>query len=605
VPGRPTPAVLLYLILLLVSLPLGAAPKQIDRADTRVLIDISGSMKKSDPANLRRPALRLLVGLLPAESRAGVWTFGQYVNMQIPLGKVDEAWRKRARKSAGKIHSRGLFTNIEDALKRATADWKGASTRYQRHLVLLTDGVVDVSKDASKSAASRKRILQQLLPQLKAYGARVHTIALSERADHDLMRALSRETGGWYEQVNDASQLQRVFLRIFEKVGKPDTVPLKDNKFFIDSSIKEATLLVFRSPDGPPTRVTSPDGKSFSADDAPANVSWHRDEGYDMLTIKGPKAGEWRIAAALDPDNRVLVVTDLKMRVSDVPSRLIAGERLPLDIAFSDQDEAVITRRAFLDLVSLQAEIGTQDGPGEPRPVLDDGQSGDRQAGDGHYTLVLGEELVPGRLSLTIDAQGSTFQRSRRQTFEVILPLEIQQKVTDTGGKPLLGVRVTPAADALEMASVSLQGQLVSAAGEQRPVMLLPAADGVAWETEIDLSQLSGEWQLSIHLNAKARSGNPIELDAEPIPIQGRAEEPKPVEPAVAAPAPPDPAQSEEQEDGTDSGWMMKAGLFAGGNLVLLLLAGGGYWLFRRRASRDLVQLVDDEQMEAPSNDGD
>jgi len=61
---------------------------QPDTADVRVLIDISGSMKKNDPNNLRRPALRLLVGLLPEDSRAGVWTFGQYVNMQVPLGKV-------------------------------------------------------------------------------------------------------------------------------------------------------------------------------------------------------------------------------------------------------------------------------------------------------------------------------------------------------------------------------------------------------------------------------------------------------------------------------------------------------------------------------------
>ena len=206
---------LVYLGLLAVSAASLAATEAAYVSDTRILIDISGSMKKNDPANLRRPALRLLVGLMPEDARAGVWTFGQYVNMQVPLGKVDKAWKIRARQGAGKIHSRGLFTNIEEVLKRSIADWQGADTKYRRHLILLTDGMVDVSRKAEESADSRQRILDQILPQLKQYDAKVHTIALSERADHELMKTLSDETGGWYEQVNDAAQLQRIFLRLF------------------------------------------------------------------------------------------------------------------------------------------------------------------------------------------------------------------------------------------------------------------------------------------------------------------------------------------------------------------------------------------------------
>ncbi|MCP4129283.1 MAG: VWA domain-containing protein, partial [Gammaproteobacteria bacterium] len=202
-----------------------------DVADTRVLIDVSGSMKENDPANLRRPALRLLVGLLPKDSRAAVWTFAQFVNQQIPLGKVDEGWRERARESAGKIHSRGLYTDIEQVLKRSTEDWKKVDGKYTRHLVLLTDGMVDISKNSLKNAASRRRIIAKILPQLKKIGVKVHTIALSKRADHRLLKRLSGDTDGWYEQVDDADRLKRIFLRIFEKVAKPDTVPLKDNKF--------------------------------------------------------------------------------------------------------------------------------------------------------------------------------------------------------------------------------------------------------------------------------------------------------------------------------------------------------------------------------------
>ena len=39
--------------------------------DFRIVIDVSGSMKQTDPKNLRVPALKLLNGLIPSGSRAG------------------------------------------------------------------------------------------------------------------------------------------------------------------------------------------------------------------------------------------------------------------------------------------------------------------------------------------------------------------------------------------------------------------------------------------------------------------------------------------------------------------------------------------------------
>ena len=355
-------------VFLLLSLPaIAANPAAEELADTRILIDISGSMKNNDPSNLRRPALRLLVGLLPPDSRAGVWTFGQYVNMQVALGKVDNAWKERARKGAGQIHSRGLFTNIEEVIRRSIGDWKEASSGYRRNLILLTDGMVDVSKNPAQSAASRQRIIDELIPRLQEYGAKVHTIALSERADHELMQTLSDATGGWYEQTDQADKLQRVFLRLFEKVGRPDTVPLKENRFTIDGSISEATLLIFRQEGAAPTRIVTPSGESYSAQDSPATFKWHRDEGYDMLTITTPEVGEWRIEAALDPDNRVMIVTDLKMHTTELPSKLAVGEQLPFEVSFSEKGQG-ITDPAFLDVLSVQAE--RRAGPGRTETPL-------------------------------------------------------------------------------------------------------------------------------------------------------------------------------------------------------------------------------------------
>ena len=60
----------LILIVLAVTLPIRQvfATTEEPVSDVRILIDVSGSMKKNDPNNLRAPALRLVIGLHGKES---------------------------------------------------------------------------------------------------------------------------------------------------------------------------------------------------------------------------------------------------------------------------------------------------------------------------------------------------------------------------------------------------------------------------------------------------------------------------------------------------------------------------------------------------------
>ena len=257
--------------------------------DLRVLIDVSGSMKHNDPHNLRTPALRLLVGLLADGTHAGVWTFAKLVNMQIPHARIDQAWRADAMESAGTIHSRGLFTNIEQALRTSTWNWHQPDPHTQRTLILLTDGMVDVADNPAENNASRQRILTTILPALRTAQVTVHTIALSANADHDLLRRLSMETGGWNEQVDDAAQLPRIFSRLHEKAAQPNTLPLRDNRFTIDGSVREATILVFTGEQQPPVKLFPPGATPLTAAAPGEQVSWYRGPGYHLITVREPR----------------------------------------------------------------------------------------------------------------------------------------------------------------------------------------------------------------------------------------------------------------------------------------------------------------------------
>jgi len=398
--------------------------------DLRVLIDISGSMKDNDPKYLRKPALRLLTGLLPNNSQAGVWLFGAKTKSLVPHGQVNERWKQLAKKAADKIHSRGLFTNIEEALNKASADWNEPDANANRHLILLTDGVVDVSKKQAESDASRQRIISEVIPRLKRAGVRTHTIALSANADHALLKQIALETDGANEQVDTPDRLHRIFLHLFEKAARQDTLPIVGNQFEVDSSIKDLTLLVFRQSTTSDTQLISPSGNSFGKGDKPANVQWHSEAAYDLITVKKPAEGIWKIQADVDPDNRALVVTDLKMTVSDLPAHVIVGDAVQLDVKLM-QDGKHIKKRAFLDFIQIDGEQLLGDEKTDLN-VNDRAKYGDQQRGDG----IFGSQLsLPksGRYEISVIADGTTFKRQNRQTVSVHNPVTREFYQDDDG----------------------------------------------------------------------------------------------------------------------------------------------------------------------------
>ncbi|MGD8526175.1 MAG: VWA domain-containing protein [Thioalkalispiraceae bacterium] len=422
--------------------------------DVRTVIDVSGSMKNNDPANLRAPALKLLVELLPAGTRAGVWTFGQYVNMNVKHGEVDASWKEQARAEAASIHSRGLYTNIEDALRKASFGWRTPDPSAQRNLILLTDGVVDISEDEQVNAQSRQRIIEELLPRLKKARARVHTVALSKDADHELLKQISSLTGGWYERVDNAAQLQKVFLRLFEKSTPVDTLPIKANKFDVDKQVSDMTLVLFHSKEGHTAKIITPDNETISQAKHDQDVRWHQEQGYELVTIKKPLAGQWQLQTEADPDNRVMVVTNLRLKVATLPNSLLAGDELPIK-AHLAEDGKKITRSDFLSLVDFNLIQDKRQGDTFTAELRDDGLPPDDLKQDGVYTTQLGNSLTPGQHMLSVQVGGPTFKREFRhlvQVYDTAAEFEIRP-----AGENDFNLVLTPRSDILQLSTVSAQ----------------------------------------------------------------------------------------------------------------------------------------------------
>ncbi|WP_144394062.1 vWA domain-containing protein [Pleionea sediminis] len=593
------------------------------RSDVRLLIDISGSMKKNDPNNLRIPALRIVTNLMPKGSDSGVWTFGRYVNMLVPLKAVDKEWQESANAAAAKINSAGLYTNIGDAMTKSTWDWNRPDDTESRSMILLTDGMVDISKDPAKDAAERQRILNDVLPRLKAAGVTIHTIALSPEADSELLSTLANQTDGWFQQVNSAEDLQRTFLKIFEQATPRDSLPLENNQFTVDKSVEEMTLLVFREAGSSPTRLTTPDGGNIDKNSSRVDTRWFSSSAYDLITISEPPAGDWKIDAAVDPDNRVMVVSKLGLSVDELPNNVLANEQITYAVKLIE-DGKVITRPDFIKLIDAKLETQYK-GQSNTTPLLRNDQ-----AGEFKQVFFAGEE--DGVLEIKLVVKSPTFERSRTHAINIYgnpVQADLEQSFNET--EPHI-VHLRIAEDVVDLSSLRVTGE-IKYPDETSQFIVLESFDK---KQSFELKQFPKGGIFKVNLKAEGQSPTgrkfaseipEIAFEMEPLPgfepeepkeeIKPEPEpekkpEPEPEKKPEPEPVPEPEVKEEPKEEPKDEpelepapekepvNWTLWLSVGFGGNLLLILLGWLGWRIIRKRSHESnesmAQELFDDEE---------
>ena len=506
--------VVIPLMLLVLTMPMRQvyATSTEPVSDVRILIDVSGSMKNNDPSNLRSPALRLIVGLLPEDAKSGVWTFAKYVNMLVPFRDVNDAWRLEAERQSKQVHSYGLFTNIEQALNKATANQKGDDPKYRRSVILLSDGLVDVSTNVDTNKLSRQRILDDIVPRLKKANVAVHTVALSDMADHSLLRSISLATDGWYEQVDTADALQRVFLHLFEKAAKRDTVPLLENNFKIDESVSEMTLLVFKRDEAKETTLLLPDQSRISAVDRPDNVRWHDEENYDLITVDNPLSGDWQIDADIDPDNRVMVVTDLKLQTTDLPNNILIGETFDFEANLTEKSD-IIVRQDFLKLVDAQLK--------EESEITDAIETSlNEEQNKGVYRTHVGETFQPGRNDVVVTFKSATFERERRQSINVVeTPFEINAEQLNDQETRTHRLTLKPDVDLINPDKLTIAAMLTADDGSEWPYDVMQSSE-LEWQLTLTDLEDGSKYSVALQIRGETVKGRKLFLTPEAIVLE-------------------------------------------------------------------------------------
>ena len=398
------------------------------KPDLRLLIDISGSMKQSDPDNLRAPALELMVRLLPEGAKAGVWIFGEEVQELVPHRIVDAAWKAQALEAMSRIDNSGQRTNIPAALAAATYDFKRMDPGYRTSIVLLTDGKVDVAESPIVNASAARTLLSTQAPELGATGVPVHTIALSDEADWTFLRSLARATTGIAERAQSAVDLSAIFLQSLEMVAPMARVPVSGSQFTIDDSVNEFTALIFFDEGGKRVSLLSPSGKKYSpansAEEA-GNVEWFSTPQFALVTVRSPESGGWLLEAASQSTVRVSVISDLQLEVDPLPNSLPVGRQAELGLRLRERG-AVLTDPEVLALFNISVAI--TDPTGGSR-LIDVSRDYPLPA-DGEYRVLVNAFEQPGRYQALVRVEAKTLQRELPMYVEVAATPEQHTLVT-------------------------------------------------------------------------------------------------------------------------------------------------------------------------------
>ncbi|MBI3592081.1 MAG: VWA domain-containing protein [Nitrospirae bacterium] len=155
--------------------------------DIVLLMDSSGSMKKTDPRNYRKAAARLFISLFGSDDRIGVISFGDSSKTLIGLTQNSGKNRQILINAIGKISSREFATNITAGVERGFDELK-PSQRRNRMLLLMSDGKLALGSKEKDEAAFKE--LSGLLPELAKSNIKIYSIAFTESSDIKLLEGM-------------------------------------------------------------------------------------------------------------------------------------------------------------------------------------------------------------------------------------------------------------------------------------------------------------------------------------------------------------------------------------------------------------------------------
>lgn len=355
-----------------------------------ICIDRSGSMDSpsSKIVNARRGA-SLAVDLADSGDKIAVTAFESSASVVFPMTTVGGSTKSRARDAINGIVTAGS-TAIGDGLRASLAQISGAGDRAcQQIILLLSDGFQNAGEHPDS-----------VIPDLKAAGVQVYSIAVGSDVDEGLLKRIASSTGGEYFRARSGADLPGIFASLSADTkdgGVVFSAPLAigpgqvvESRVFVDAATERATFLIsWDSTSTLTLSLRSPTGSTITPADADGGrIEYVEAPTYRFFRIEAPDSGEW-----------VLTATGTQVAGTDAfVAQVLSESPAVAFVATTDKPEYVLPERVHLRAqllyevpvtgIGVRGDVIRPDGTVVPIALSDDGApgAGDLFAGDGDFS---------------------------------------------------------------------------------------------------------------------------------------------------------------------------------------------------------------------------
>ena len=218
-------------------------------------------------------------------------------------------------------------------------------------------------------------------------------------------------------------------------------IPYFDNRFRIDEELEEVTFLFYRRSGTQPVILVRPDGSKLKINSVQKDkVQWFDDRTFDMIKIKSPMVGPWQVIGQVEPNSKIMIVSEIKLEVTPLPDIILQGETLKMEGRLFN-GEMAIDNPSFNDVLVLDVDFFSTNNsaydnfgaePVKLTSFRDDGRDLDEHANDNIFTGEFELDFAPGEWEPIYIVKMPMATRELRQTPVVVEknPISISVETT-------------------------------------------------------------------------------------------------------------------------------------------------------------------------------
>ena len=296
----------MLLLILNMGLPIRAEDEQQrNRYNVVFVTDESGSMRSTDPNQLRYEAIKCFNGLAAQTGNyMGSISFNEGIVSEQNIQAVEGFEEKNAFSENVVVETEPGWTNIGLAINRAVDMLdNGKNEMLPSAIILLTDGNTDMESEEEEEASLAEKA--DALERARQAGYKIYTICLNKdgSADASEMQQIASATGGEFTEISDSEDLSDVMKMYYKMIfagidpdPNPSPVIIDENgraeKVFEvpEVGIEEINIIFEGTFDT--YEVVNPDGDVYSAEEL-QEMSM-QGKNFTLVKILNPIGGPWK-----------------------------------------------------------------------------------------------------------------------------------------------------------------------------------------------------------------------------------------------------------------------------------------------------------------------